>query len=153
MFYFCLPCWWGSSPTMLKQELLYTYLMTLILLVVVCLMWLTPSRPRKPRKATRTWWEFNSGSNLHAANPNKLLASQSTIVAPSTTLFFFNHTGQNKSIFNRIKGCWLRGFCSLFCLPSVANSPKTGAHRLSFPYIRWQCKDIIKWLSISKDYN
>ena len=25
VFYFCLPCWWGSSPTMLKQELLYTY--------------------------------------------------------------------------------------------------------------------------------
>ena len=56
--------------------------MTLILLVVVCPMWLTLIRPRKPREATRTWWEFNSSRILHVANPNKLLASQSQSIEP-----------------------------------------------------------------------
>ena len=56
--------------------------MTLILLVVVCPMWLALIRPRKPREATRTWWEFNSSRILHVANPNKLLASQSQSIEP-----------------------------------------------------------------------
>ena len=67
------------------------------------ILWLTFIRPRKPRKATRTWWEFNSSRILHAANPNKLLASQSqSIVGSSTTLFCFNRTGQNKLIIDLI---------------------------------------------------
>ena len=67
------------------------------------ILWLTFIRPRKPRKATRKRWEFNSSRILHAANPNKLLASQSQqTVGSSTTLFCFNRTGQNKLIIDLI---------------------------------------------------